>query len=354
MSGAFSIVGSRQPVLITGGAGFIGCNLADRLAADGENVLVYDSLARPGVEANLTWLHQRHPRRISHAVADIRDAAAVKDAVKQSAAVFHLAAQVAVTTSIDEPMADFQVNLQGTLNVLEALRHSPAPMVFASTNKVYGGLHNVELLPREAGWSPRDLAIARTGIGESQKLDFCTPYGCSKGGADQYVLDYVRQFRIPAAILRMSCIYGPRQLGTEDQGWVAHFLRRALADEPITLYGDGRQVRDVLHVDDAVHAYVGTCKRIGAVAGLAFNLGGGPRNAVSLLQLIQHIEALLGRPVAVRFAEWRPNDQRWFVADTRLVRSALDLPPPLDWRAGVADLLHHFAAVEDRQRTISA
>ena len=354
MSGTFSVVGSHQPVLITGGAGFIGCNLADRLAADGENVLVYDSLARPGVEANLAWLRQRHPRRISCAVADMRDAEAVGDAVRQSAAVFHLAAQVAVTTSMAEPVADFQVNLQGTLSVLEALRRRPVPMVFASTNKVYGGLHEIDLLPRDAGWIPRDPAIARTGISEQQKLDFCTPYGCSKGGADQYVLDYARQFRVPAAVLRMSCIYGPRQLGTEDQGWVAHFLRRALAGEPITLYGDGRQVRDVLHVDDAVRAYVGARQRIGAVAGRAFNLGGGPRNAISLLQLIHHIESLLGRAVGVRFAEWRPNDQRWFVADPRSVRAALDLPQPLDWRAGVGGLLRHFAATHDKQRAISA
>ncbi|HET8996465.1 MAG TPA: NAD-dependent epimerase/dehydratase family protein [Acetobacteraceae bacterium] len=354
MSGTFSVVGSRPPVLITGGAGFIGCNLADRLASDGENVLVYDSLARPGVEANLAWLRARHPRRISSTVADVRDADAVGDAARQSAAVFHLAAQVAVTTSMVEPVADFQVNLQGTLNVLEALRRRPVPMVFASTNKVYGGLYEINLLQREPGWMPRDLAIARTGIGEQQRLDFCTPYGCSKGGADQYVLDYARQFRVPAAVLRMSCIYGPRQLGTEDQGWVAHFLRQALAGEPITLYGDGRQVRDVLHVDDAVRAYVGAWQRMGTVAGQAFNLGGGPSNAISLLQLIRHIESLLGRSVAVRFSDWRPNDQRWFVADPRRVRAALDLPEPQDWRTGVGNLLRSFAAAGESQRAISA
>ncbi len=354
MSGTFSVLGSHAPVLITGGAGFIGCNLADRLAGEGAHVLVFDLLARPGVEANLAWLRSRHPRRIAGVAADVRDADAVRDAVRGAVAVFHLAAQVAVTTSLTEPVTDFQVNLIGTLNLLEALRHHPRPLVFASTNKVYGGLETIDLALRDAGWMPSDPAIARTGISERQKLDFCTPYGCSKGGADQYVLDYAHQFGVPAAVLRMSCIYGPRQLGTEDQGWVAHFLRRALAGQSITVYGDGRQMRDVLHVDDAVRAYIGAWRRIDAVGGRAFNLGGGPQNAVSLLQLIHHIETLLGREVPVHFADWRPNDQRWFVADPSRIRATLGLPQPLDWRAGVGSLLRHFAAVSDKQRAIPA
>ena len=306
------------------------------------------------MEANLAWLRSRHPRRIASLVTDVREAGVVRDAVRDSLAVFHLAAQVAVTTSIVEPVADFEVNLQGTLNVLEALRRHTRPLVFASTNKVYGGLDAIDLVQADAGWMPRDPAVARTGIDERQKLDFCTPYGCSKGGADQYVLDYAHQFGVPAAVLRMSCIYGPRQLGTEDQGWVAHFLRRAVAGKAITLYGDGRQMRDVLHVEDAVRAYIGAWRRIDAVAGRAFNLGGGPQNAISLLQLIHHIETLLGRAVPVQFADWRPNDQRWFVADPRRIRAALDLPPPLDWRAGVGSLLRHFAAADDKQRAIPA
>jgi CDP-paratose 2-epimerase len=354
VSGTVSIAGARPPLLITGGAGFIGCNLADRLAGEGENVLIYDSLARPGVAANLEWLRARHPRRVSSVVADLRDAAAVADAVRQSAAVFHLAAQVAVTTSMQDPVTDFQVNLQGTLNVLEALRRKPAPLVFAGTNKVYGGLDGIGLIRTAEGWMPGDPALAQSGVGEQQRLDFCTPYGCSKGAADQYVLDYGRQFAIPAVVLRMSCIYGPRQLGTEDQGWVAHFLRRALAGEPIVLYGDGAQMRDILHVDDAVRAWAGAWRRMHAVAGQPFNLGGGPRNAVSLLDLVRHIESLLGRDVALRFADWRPNDQRWFVADPRRAWQALGLPQPLDWRAGVGALLRHFAAAQDRQRAVPA
>ena len=215
------------------------------------------------------------------------------------------------------------------------------PLVFASTNKVYGDLDDIDAAAAGRRLDARAIRrIARTGIGERQKLDFCTPYGCSKGGADQYVLDYARQFGVPAAVLRMSCIYGPRQLGTEDQGWVAHFLLRALAGEPITIYGDGRQVRDVLHVDDAVARL---CRLRGSASGPS---PGGPStwaagrgNAVSLLQLIDHIEDLLGRAVGVRFADWRPSDQRWFVADTqRASRAALGLPQPLDWRAGVGGL----------------
>ena len=347
-------MGGRPSVLVTGGAGFIGCNLADRLAREGENVLVFDSLARPGVEANLQWLHRRHPRRVSSINADIRDAAAIADAARQACAVFHLAAQVAVTTSMVDPATDFGVNLQGTFNLLEALRSRKVPLVFASTNKVYGELEGLELVRCEQGWMPRDPAIARSGITEDQNLDFRTPYGCSKGGADQYVLDYARHFAVPATVLRMSCIYGPRQLGTEDQGWVAHFLLRALAGEPITIYGDGAQMRDVLHVDDALQAYLGAWQRMDRVAGRAFNLGGGPRNAISLLQLTRHIGSLLGREVRVHFSDWRPNDQRWFVADPRRAWQALGLPAPLDWRAGVGSLLRYFAAAQDKQRAIPA
>lgn len=241
-------------ILVTGGAGFIGANLADRLAAEGHDVLVYDALRRPGVEANLAWLQRRHPRRISALRADIRDAAALEEAVRGAVAVFHLAAQVAVTTSLTEPVEDFGINLHGTFLLLDALRRragGPCPLVFASTNKVYGDLADIPLSRQGGAWLPVDAALRDAGIGEERRLDFHTPYGCSKGAADQYVLDFARSYGLPATVLRMSCIYGPRQMGTEDQGWVAHFLIRALRGEAITLYGDGCQVRDVLHVDDA-------------------------------------------------------------------------------------------------------
>jgi CDP-paratose 2-epimerase len=337
-----AVVGRKPPILITGGAGFIGCNLADRLARDGENVLIYDSLARPGVEQNLAWLRKRHPRRTAAAIADVRDEAGLSEAVDGASAIFHFAAQVAVTTSMDNPRDDLHINLLGTFNLLEAARRRRQPCIFASTNKVYGKLGGLEVDVFDDAYAPLD-PTRRHGIGESQMLDFCTPYGCSKGAADQYVLDYSRNFAVPTAVMRMSCIYGPRQFGTEDQGWVAHFLLRALAEEPINIYGDGRQVRDILFVDDAVEAYVAAWRNIGKVAGQAFNLGGGPANAVSLLQVIRHAEHLLDRPVDVCFADWRPDDQRYYVSDTRRVRQTLALPAPTEWRRGIATLLQHLA-----------
>ncbi len=234
--------GRGGPVLVTGGAGFIGSNLADRLAAEGHDVLVFDALLRPGVERNLAWLKARHPARISAVTVDLRDEAALSEAAKAAKAVFHLAAQVAVTTSMTDPFGDFEVNIRGTLAILEALRRrgGRTPLVFASTNKVYGDLADVPLDLSGDAYTPSDAGLRAHGVGEARPLDFHTPYGCSKGAADQYVLDYARSFGLPTAVLRMSCIYGPRQMGTEDQGWVAHFLIRALRGEPITIYGDGR------------------------------------------------------------------------------------------------------------------
>jgi CDP-paratose 2-epimerase len=335
------VIGADQrAILVTGGAGFIGANIADRLAAQGHRVIVYDALLRPGVEGNLAWLRERHGDRIRPVQADIRDEDALARAVVEAKAVFHMAAQVAVTTSLVDPRDDFSTNILGTLNLLESVRRlSPAtPLVFASTNKVYGDLGDLEFDLVDGRYWPRDPHIARSGIGEDRPLDFHTPYGCSKGAADQYVLDYARSFGLRTAVLRMSCIYGRRQMGTEDQGWVAHFLIRALQGEPITLYGDGRQVRDILDVDDAVDAYLAAWDRIDQVKGRAFNLGGGPANAVSLRQLLDVIADLTGREVDVRYDDWRAGDQRYFVADASAARRALGLAPARDWREGVARL----------------
>ncbi|MFN3668967.1 MAG: SDR family NAD(P)-dependent oxidoreductase [Brevundimonas sp.] len=325
-------------ILITGGAGFIGSNLANRLAGAGHEVILMDTLARPGVERNLKWLLLRHRSAVRNLQTDVRDAEGVAHAVGEVDAIFHLAAQVAVTTSLSDPRQDFDVNLGGTLNLLEAARERGVPVIFASTNKVYGDLADVDLQLTDGAWTPTDPELRAAGVDERRSLDFHTPYGCSKGAADQYVLDYARSFDVPACVMRMSCIYGPRQMGTEDQGWVAHFLIRALKGEPITLFGDGRQVRDILHVDDAVNAYVAALERIEQVSGRAFNLGGGPQNAVSLRQLIAHIESLTGRRADVRFEDWRAGDQRYFVADASAARAAFDLAQPTGWRDGVADL----------------
>ena len=331
-----------RPILVTGGAGFIGSNLANRLAAEGRRVIVYDTLARAGVERNLAWLKDRHGDGIEAVTADVRDADTLRSAVREAAAVFHMAAQVAVTTSLTDPEADFGINMIGTFNLLEAARTAsvPPPVIFASTNKVYGDLTDLDFAATPDGYLPTDAAIRAHGIGEARPLDFHTPYGCSKGAADQYVLDYARSFGVPAAVLRMSCIYGERQMGTEDQGWVAHFLISALLGRQITLYGDGHQVRDILDVGDAVAAYIAVWQRIDRVAGRAFNLGGGPGNAVSLRTLTGHIGALVGREVDVRFDDWRAGDQRYFVADTRAATAALGLAAPKPWRAGVEGLAH--------------
>ncbi|GJE49228.1 CDP-paratose 2-epimerase [Methylobacterium tardum] len=331
---------SGRPILVTGGAGFIGANLSDSLAADGHAVIVYDALSRPGVAANLDWLRQRHGSRITPVVADIRDDQELARAVAEAGAVFHFAAQVAVTTSLVAPRADMEINLLGTVNLLEAVRSltRPVPVLYASTNKVYGDLPDIALEAIGDAYLPADAGLRARGIGEDRPLDFHTPYGCSKGAADQYVLDYARSFGLPAAVMRMSCIYGPRQMGNEDQGWVAHFLIRALAGEAVTLYGDGRQVRDILHVRDVVAAYRAALARIGDAAGHAFNIGGGPGNAVSLLQLLDHVGALLGRPVERSFQAWRPGDQRYYVSDTRRAVARLGLEPFTGWRDGVADL----------------
>jgi CDP-paratose 2-epimerase len=334
------MVRGRRPVLVTGGAGFIGSNIADRLARDGHNVLVLDALARPGVERNLAWLRKRHPARISSITADVRDEDTVARAAGEVEAVFHMAAQVAVTTSLTDPRDDFEINVRGTLNVLDAVRRrdEPVPVVFASTNKVYGDLADVALDQTNDAYVPHDEGVRARGIGEDRPLDFHTPYGCSKGAADQYVLDYARSFGIPTCVLRMSCIYGPRQMGTEDQGWVAHFLIRALEGAPISIYGDGCQVRDVLDVSNAVDAYVSAWRNIERVRGRAFNLGGGPQNAISLKQLLTHIEALIGRPVHTTYSDWRAGDQRYYVSDTRLATRELELKQPVPWRTGVAAL----------------
>jgi CDP-paratose 2-epimerase len=331
-------------VLVTGGAGFIGSNLADRLVSDGHQVIVYDALLRQGVERNLAWLEDRHGDKIIAAAADVRDAQSLASIIREVDAVFHLAAQVAVTTSLSDPMRDFEANLRGTLNVLEAARPLGTPVIFASTNKVYGDLSDIALELGDEGYRPRDVGLRNRGIDERRSLDFHTPYGCSKGAADQYVLDYARSFGLPTCVLRMSCIYGPRQFGTEDQGWVAHFLIRTLEDQPITIYGDGRQVRDILYVADAVEAYVAALRRIGRIAGRAFNLGGGLANAVSLLQLLEHIERVCGRRPSVNFAPWRAGDQRYYVSDPHAVQRELGLHKPRDWRTGVADLTEWLAA----------
>lgn len=326
--------------VITGGAGFVGTNLADRLLRSGHEVRILDNLSRDGVEQNVRFLLDEHGKRVDFVEADVRDLDAVTAALAGARQVFHLAGQVAVTRSLDDPTHDFAVNGGGTLNVLEAARAMPEPpgVLFASTNKVYGNLAHVELERTADRYRPVDADLAALGVDEDMPLDFHSPYGCSKGAADQYVLDYARSFGVPAVVFRMSCTYGPHQHGTEDQGWVAHFVLQALRNRPITIYGDGRQVRDVLFVDDLVDAMLCACDNLRDLSGSAFNIGGGPVNAVSLLELIEHIEALEDRTLDVRFEPWRTGDQRWYVSRHDAFAARTGWSPEVDVSRGVARL----------------
>jgi CDP-paratose 2-epimerase len=321
--------------LITGGAGFVGSNLAHRLLSLGHRVRLLDDLSRPGVEHNARWLGRLFGDRVELVVGDVRDPATVRAAVADADQVFHLAAQVAVTTSLTDPLTDFEVNARGTLNVLEAVRQrrDPPPMVLSSTNKVYGALPDVPLEKTGDRYVPSDPALRARGVSEERPLDFHSPYGCSKGCADQYVIDHARTFGLPACVFRMSCIYGPRQFGTEDQGWVAHFLRRAVNGEEITIYGDGCQVRDVLFIEDLVDAFLLARDHMADVAGRAFNVGGGPESTLSLRELLDALGGMCGRRVAVRYADWRVGDPRYYVSDTRRFRLTTGWRP----RVGVAE-----------------
>ena len=332
-------------VLVTGGAGFVGSNVSSRLLEMGRTVVILDDLSRPGVERNLRWLRENHPENLRFVPGDIRDPLMVRHVLRGVTEVYHFAAQVAVTTSLDTPRDDFSVNAGGTLNLLESMRamEQPPKLLFTSTNKVYGGLYDVEFEELDTRWAPLDEGLQRFGVGEEKGISLCSPYGCSKGAADQYVLDYARTFGLDAVVFRMSCIYGPRQFGTEDQGWVAHFLLRALEGDEITIFGDGKQVRDILYVDDLVDAMLLAQKSIGRLRGEAFNIGGGASNSTSLLELLGQIGELEGRAPAVSWAPWRASDQRYYVSDTRRFKRATGWAPKVSAPEGVARLYEWLA-----------
>ncbi|MBV8943297.1 MAG: NAD-dependent epimerase/dehydratase family protein [Solirubrobacterales bacterium] len=337
--------------LITGGAGFIGTNTADRLLSGGTTVRILDDLSRPGVERNLHWLEREHGSAVQIQIGDVRERDTVSRAMHGVTDIFHFAAQVAVTTSLAEPVHDASVNVQGTINVLDEarIRTRPPSVAFTSTNKVYGSLPELELVEREHRYEPADARLRASGIGETRPLRFCTPYGCSKGAADQYVLDWATSYGVPTVVFRMSCIYGPHQFGTEDQGWVAHFLISAINGDPITIYGDGKQVRDVLFVEELVDALVTAQWRCRELAGRAFNIGGGARNAISLLELLDMIMALRGEQPVVHQRPWRQGDQRYYVSDNSAFTRATGWRPGVAPRRGVG-LLHRWL-VEQRVAT---
>lgn len=330
---------------ITGGAGFIGSNFVHRLLERGEKVTIYDNLSRAGAPRNLKWLQQTHgPNAFNLIIGDVRDAGLLAVSAREAEVIVHLAAQVAVTTSVVKPREDFEINALGTFNVLEAARLNQRQPVFlyASTNKVYGGMDDVEVIERATRWEYKDLPF---GASESQPLDFHSPYGCSKGSGDQYVRDYARIYDLKSVVLRQSCIYGPRQFGVEDQGWVAWFVIAAVTGKPLSIYGDGKQVRDLLHVYDLLDAYDLAIANIERVKGQVFNLGGGASNTISIWnEFAPMLEKLIGHSLPVTRGDWRPGDQKVFVADIRKAEQVLGWRPKFNVEAGVRQLFEWVSA----------
>ena len=333
---------------ITGGAGFIGSNYVHRLLERGENVTVYDNLSRAGAKRNLRWLQEKYGApAFQLIVGDVRDATLLTNSSKEVDTIIHLAAQVAVTTSVINPREDFEINALGTFNLLEAARiNGRKPIIiYASTNKVYGGMDDVKVVEDKTRWRYADLPL---GCPETQPLDFHSPYGCSKGTGDQYVRDYARIYDLPTVVLRQSCIYGPRQFGVEDQGWIAWMIIAAVTSRPLTIYGDGKQIRDVLHVDDLLNAYDETIAKIDTVKGQVYNLGGGSENTMSVwTEFGPLLESLMGKPIQVSRGDWRPGDQKVFVADIRKAERELGWKPKVGVREGVGRLFEWVSENKD-------
>ncbi len=329
--------------VVTGGAGFIGSNAASRYLKRGDYVVIIDNLSREGTSNNLEWL--RPQGSIDFLQIDVRDGKEIAKAFRDhrdADRVLHLAAQVAVTTSVTSPRDDFEVNALGTFNVLEAMRicNMTAPLIYASTNKVYGEMDHIGITEVNGRYAYRSLS---EGVSESQGLDFHSPYGCSKGCADQYVIDYHRIYGLNSIVFRQSCIYGYRQFGIEDQGWVAWFMIASQIGRPITVFGDGKQVRDILFIDDLLDAYDAAFQAGAAAAGRAFNIGGGVSNVVSLLDLLNFIAKRTGSELPRKFAEWRSGDQKVFVSDISRAQKELGWAPKIDTKRGL-DLLYDWVS----------
>ena len=325
-------------VLVIGGAGFIGSNTAGRFLKKGHEVWVFDNLSRRGTEWNINKLKEN--KKLKFVKGDTRRYDELKklfSANRDFDAVYHLAAQVAVTTSVINPREDFEINALGTFNVLEAVRETKSNpvIVYSSTNKVYGGMTDIKIVERKGRYEYKSLP---RGISEKRLLDFHSPYGCSKGTADQYMIDYSRIYGLKTVVFRQSCIYGYRQFGIEDQGWVAWFTIAAMMGKPITIYGDGKQVRDVLFIEDLVDAYESAVKNIDKIKGQAFNIGGGSKNTMSHLELLAFLEKFFGKKIPLRFAGWRPGDQPVFVCDIAKAKKAFGWVPKVGPKEGVKKL----------------
>ncbi|MBI2453288.1 GDP-mannose 4,6-dehydratase [Candidatus Peregrinibacteria bacterium] len=325
-------------VLVIGGAGFIGSNAAHHYLKKGCSVSIFDNLSRKGTDKNIEWLKKEHNNRVEMVKADIvHDCKKLKESVQKADIILHLAAQVAVTTSVTNPREDFEINAIGTFNLLEAMREtkSEAILLFSSSNKVYGGMEDIEIIERNGRYEYKNMPY---GISETSLLDFHSPYGCSKGAADQYVRDYARIYSLKTIVFRQSCIYGYRQFGIEDQGWVAWFTIAALLGKPITIYGDGKQVRDVLFIDDLVRAFDMAIENISTTKGKIYNIGGGAENQMSLLELLGFLEKFMGTKIVHSFSNWRPGDQPVFVSDIRKAEKEFGWKPKVAVPEGVEKL----------------
>ncbi len=333
--------------LITGGAGFIGANLAHRLIGRGDDVTVFDNLSRRGTELNLAWLRHVHgPKAFRFVQADLRDYPALRQATRDAGVVYHLAGQTAVTTSVIDPRGDFENNALGTFNALEAAREAGADplFIYTSTNKVYGGMEDVVIEEQGSRYVYQDFP---QGMDESRPLDFHSPYGCSKGAGDQYTRDYARIYGLRTVVLRQSCIYGYRQLGVEDQGWIAWLVIAAVTGKPITIYGNGKQVRDVLFIDDLLDLYDAVVAHGDTAAGQVYNVGGGPERILSIwAEFGPMLEQLTGRPLPVSHQDWRPGDQLVCVLNTDKARRELGWSPKVSVQEGIERLYHWI--VENR------
>ena len=331
----------KRKILITGGAGFIGSNFARHRILMGDDVTIFDNLSRKGAEENLEWIGDETPgKKMRFIRGDVRNFEELLEATTNQDVVVHLAAQVAVTSSVTDPVYDFEVNAGGTFNVLESVRQNGGKplVIYASTNKVYGEIEDISVAESEIRY---EIIDQEKGISEAQSLDFHSPYGCSKGCGDQYVRDYSRIYGFPTVVFRQSCIYGPRQFGVEDQGWVAWFIIAAVLGKPISIYGNGKQVRDILHINDLISAYDLAIENLKQPGGEIFNIGGGPRNAIAIWREFGPIlEAIHGQKIPITYSDWRPGDQKIYISDITKVQNDLGWIPEVGVEEGIRDLYH--------------
>lgn len=323
--------------LIIGGAGFIGSNLASYFLKKNEDVLIFDNLSRQGSKMNLSWIKKNYPKVKFIQGDTCHDFEKLKEIINTANVVYHLAGQVAVTTSVTNPREDFQNNVIGSFNVLEATRLAKKPPIlfYSSTNKVYGGMEDIKIVSKKNRYEYKNLP---NGVSEDRNLDFHSPYGCSKGATDQYFRDYARIYGLKTVVFRQSCIYGPRQFGVEDQGWVAWFSIAITCQKQITIYGDGKQVRDILHVDDLIRAFVLAEKNIHKTAGQIYNIGGGTKFTLSLLELLSYLEKIIEEKIRYKKTEWRPGDQLIYISNIAKAKKEFGWQPKITPLQGVKKL----------------